>query len=159
MRRKIMDRSPVGIEITMYHSVMKADEKTIGRSGNCDLVLDHDSVSRIHARVEVTEEGYLTVQDQQSNNGTYLHRNGRWIRTLKVVLGTQDRIRFGEQEVPLEQLVNLFGGSSRVQLREGYSVRGKPLIFDDAMADLPKPRIILENPRRNPLTGDIEEFK
>lgn len=138
---------------------MKADEKTIGRSGNCDLVLDHDSVSRIHARIEVTEEGYLTVQDQQSNNGTYLHRNGRWIRTLKVVLGTQDRIRFGEQEVPLEQLIDLFGRSSRVQLREGYSVRGKPLVFDDALADLPKPKIILENPRRNPLTGDIEEFK
>jgi hypothetical protein len=25
------------------------------------------------------------------------------------------------------------------------------------LADLPKPKIILENPRRNPMTGDIEE--
>jgi hypothetical protein len=44
-------------------------------------------------------------------------------------------------------------------LREGYSVRGKPLLIDDILADLPKPKIVLENPRRNPLTGDIEEFK
>lgn len=143
----------------MYHSGMKPDGKTIGRSGQCDLVLDHHSVSRIHARIEVSGEGYLEVTDQQSSNGTYLHRNGRWIRCLKVILGTQDRIRFGEHEVPLDQLVELFGKGARVQLREGYSVRGKPLLFDDIMADLPKPKIVLENPRRNPLTGDIEEFK
>ena len=143
----------------MYHSGMKTDGKTIGRSGQCDLVLDHDSVSRIHAGIEVTEEGYLAVRDRNSRNGTFLHRNGRWIRSLKVILGAQDRIRFGDYEVPLDQLVSLFGNGARVQLREGYSVRGKPLLFDDILADLPKPKVVLENPRRNPLTGDIEEYK
>jgi len=143
----------------MYHSGMKPDGKTIGRSGQCDLVLDHDSVSRMHARIEVTEEGYLAIKDQHSSNGTHLYRNGQWIRSLKVILGTQDRIRFGDCEVPLDDLVSLFGKNSRVQLREGYSVRGKPLLFDELLADLPKPRVVLENPRRNPLTGDIEEFK
>jgi hypothetical protein len=59
--------------------------------------------------------------------------------------------------VPLDRLVELFGNHTRVRLREGYSVRGKPLLFDDMLADLPKPKIILENPRRNPMTGDIEE--
>jgi hypothetical protein len=143
----------------MYHSDMKPDGKTIGRSGACDLVLDDDSVSRVHARIEVTDEGYLAVQDQHSSNGTYLHRNGHWIRSLKVILGAQDRIRFGDHEIPLEQLVELYGKGTRVQLREGYSVRGKPLLFDDMLTDLPKPKIVLENPRRNPLTGNIEEFK
>jgi len=33
------------------------------------------------------------------------------------------------------------------------------LLFDDILADLPKPKVILENPRRNPLTGNIEEYK
>lgn len=141
----------------MYHSDMKTNEKTIGRSAECQLVLDHDSVSRLHANIEVTDEGYLAVQDAHSRNGTFLHRNGRWIRSRKVILGTQDRIRFGELEVPLEQLVDLFGNHSRVRLREGYSVRGKPLLFDHLPADLPKPKIVLENPRRNPVTGDIEE--
>jgi hypothetical protein len=45
-----------------------------------------------------------------------------------------------------------------VRLREGYSVRGKPLVFDDRPGELRKPRVILENPRRNPLTGDIEDY-
>ena len=86
-----------------------------------------------------------------------MHRNGRWIRTRKVTLGTQDRIRFGDHEVPLDSLVGLFGQRAQVRLREGYSVRGKPLLFEDILKDLPKPKIVLENPRRNPLTGHIEE--
>jgi hypothetical protein len=36
-------------------------------------------------------------------------------------------------------------------------VRGKPLVFDQHLLDLHKPKIILENPRRNPITGNIEE--
>jgi pSer/pThr/pTyr-binding forkhead associated (FHA) protein len=152
----------------MYHSGMKISPhiapgriggKTIGRGTECDLVLKHDSVSRMHAEIEVTGEGYLAVRDQNSSNGTFLHRNGRWIRTRRVILGTQDRIRFGDHEVTLGELVALFGNQSRVQLREGYSVRGKPLLFDNLLAGLPKPKIVLENPRRNPLTGDIEENK
>jgi len=142
----------------MYHSDMKSNGKTIGRANECSLVLNHDSVSRVHASIEVTAEGYLAVQDEHSCNGTYLHRNGSWIRARKVILGTQDRIRFGDHEVPLDRLIELFGNRARVRLREGYSVRGKPLLFDDMLADLPKPKIVLENPRRNPVTGDIEEF-
>jgi len=143
----------------MYHSGMKNSGKTIGRSSECDLVLEHDSVSRLHADIEVTREGYLAVQDAHSSNGTFLHRNGRWVRARKVILGNQDRIRFGDQEVALDRLVSLFGSHSRVRLREGYSVRGKPLLFDHLPMDLPKPKIVLENPRRNPLTGNIEEVK
>ena len=144
----------------MYHSgVNDKDSKSIGRSGACDLRLEHDSVSRIHATVEVTGEGYLAVSDNGSSNGSFLHRNGRWIRVKRVVLGTQDRVRFGEEEVPLEKLVDLFEGRRPVRLREGWSVRGKPLLFDDWAGELPKPRTVLENPRRNPLTGDIEEYQ
>jgi len=138
---------------------MKNSGKTIGRAGDCDLVLEHDSVSRKHAEVEVTPEGYLAVLDAQSSNGTFLSRNGRWIRARKVILGIQDRIRFGDQEVPLDRLVNLFESDSRVRLREGYWVRGKPLLFDHLHTDLHRPKVVLENPRRNPLTGDIEEVR
>jgi hypothetical protein len=46
-----------------------------------------------------------------------------------------------------------------VRLREGWTVRGKPLLFDEWNGNLPRPRTVLENPRRNPLTGDIEEYQ
>ena len=142
----------------MYHSgVNEKDTLSIGRSPDCELRLEDDSVSRRHATVQLTDEGYLAVQDCGSRNGSFLQRNGRWIRVRRVVLGTQDRIRFGEAEVPLDRLVELFGQRSRVRLREGYSARGKPLLFEDYPGDLPKPRVVLENPRRNPVTGTIEE--
>jgi hypothetical protein len=131
--------------------------KTIGRAAECSLVLDHDSVSRTHAQAEVTDKGYLSIRDAASSNGTFLHRKGRWIRVSRVVLGMQDRIRFGSCEVPLAQLVALFEDRLKVRLREGFTVRGKPLFFDERLANLPKPKMVLENPRRNPLTGDIEE--
>ena len=131
--------------------------KTLGRNADCNIILNHQSVSRVHAQIQLTEEGYLAVQDLNSGNGTFLHRNGSWIRIKKVVLGTQDRIRFGEKELELEKLVQVFGDHHRVRLREGYSVRGKPLVFDQHMLDLPKAKTILENPRRNPITGNIEE--
>ena len=144
----------------MYHSgVNENDTITVGRLPTCELCLEHDSVSRQHATVQVTEEGYLAVQDNASSNGTFLRRNGRWIRIKRAILGNQDGIRFGEQEVPLEHLVELFGDHSNVRLREGFSARGKPLVLDGFLGDLPKPRVVLENPRRNPITGDIEEFR
>lgn len=139
----------------MYHSVVnEKDTRSVGRAAGCDLTLNHHSVSRSHATVQVTEEGYLAVQDDGSRNGTWLHRNGRWVHCRRVILGNQDRIRFGDHEVPLEHLVDLFGERSRVRLREGFAVRGKPLVFDGEPA---RPRVVLENPRRNPVTGDIEE--
>jgi len=142
----------------MYHSgVKQQDKRIIGRAADCDMVLDHHSVSRLHATVQATPEGYLAVLDADSSNGTHLHRNGRWIRVRKVILGTEDRVRFGEQEVPVRHLVDLFGQQHRLRLREGYSVRGKPLLFDQWPGETARPRVVLENPRRNPLTGDIEE--
>ena len=144
---------------TMYHSgVNEKDSKRIGRDPGCDLRLEHDSVSRLHATVEVTSEGYLAITDGGSSNGSFLQRNGRWVRLKRVVLGTRDRIRFGEEEVALDRLVELFENRARVRLREGYDVRGKPLLFEPAPGDQPS-RQVLENPRRNPLTGDIEEFR
>lgn len=142
----------------MYHSGVNAHHpRTIGRSGDCHLVLDDASVSRRHATAVVTPEGFLAVQDLVSANGTWLQRNGRWIRVRRAILGMRDRIRFGEQELPLERLVELFGRDARIRLREGYSVRGRPLLRDDLSGERSPHRVVLENPRRNPLTGDIEE--
>jgi pSer/pThr/pTyr-binding forkhead associated (FHA) protein len=135
----------------------RGKNKSIGRDTQCDIVLNHESVSRLHAHIHVTEEGFLAVHDANSRMGTFLNRNQRWIRIKKVILGTEDRIRFGELEVTLEKLVAAFSGHPKVRLRDGYSVRGKPLVFDQSLLDLPKPKVILEHPRRNPSTGIIEE--
>ncbi len=47
---------------------------TIGREDGCDLLVDHGSVSRSHARI-YWEQGRWWVQDLQSTNGTFLNGN------------------------------------------------------------------------------------
>ena len=49
----------------MYHSgVNEKDTISIGRSAECELNLDHDSVSRRHATVRVTEIHEIQVEGQ-----------------------------------------------------------------------------------------------
>ena len=141
----------------MYHSGVNHQEtKTIGRKPGCDLLLEDPSVSRLHAVAQVTPEGYLAIRDRDSSNGTWLHRNGRWVRARRIVLGTRDRVRFGDEEVPLDRLVDLFGQRGLVRLHDAYAVRGRPLILE---GEAPRGRAVFENPRRNPLTGDIEDVR
>lgn len=129
--------------------------RTVGSSNQCDLVVEGETVSPIHAQVQLGHEGYLTVLDAGSDHGTFLQRNKQWIRVLKVELGSGDSIRFGDNEVQLNQLIDLFGERVRVQLRDSQSLR-MPAIMAERLAAA-KPRVTIERPRRNPETGNIEE--
>ncbi len=126
---------------------------TVGRSGQCDIVLDDASVSRMHARVELTAQGYLSVQDLNSTNGTFLNRSGHWIQVQAARLGRQDGVRFGQREVELEQLAAFFGDTITVRLRRDGSGR----VSDRLLTDLPEERQVIKHPKRNPLTGKVEE--
>ncbi|HET6582208.1 MAG TPA: FHA domain-containing protein [Nannocystaceae bacterium] len=64
---------------------------TIGRESTCDLVLDDEGLSRVHARVSI--EGGLHLEDLGSTNGTYVNGN----RIQKVALREGDRVQFGPQ--------------------------------------------------------------
>ena len=131
--------------------------KTIGRSGACDLVLEHPSVSRVHARLELAGDGYLWLLDNHSSNGTHLQRIGEWIRVSKVSLCVADRIRFGAHEVPLERLARLSGAASNARLRPCR--HPLPAAHWDA-GQLEKQRgreTGGHRPRRNPVTGKIED--
>ena len=129
--------------------------KTIGSWSQCDLVLEDEKVTHIHTHVQLGSDGYLTVLDAGSDHGTYLQRNRHWIRIMKAELGSTDRIRCGESEIEVNQLVDLFGERVRVQLRDSQSLR-MPALLAERLAAV-KTRVTLERPRRNPATGNIEE--
>lgn len=128
----------------------------IGRANSCDLVLDHSTVSRRHARVERSDDGRLSIHDNDSSNGTFLHRYGHWIRADRIHLCRQDKLRFGAAEVDLKQLVSLFGPANRVWLPAVPQLLGtagsEPLTAGSETA-------LIQKPRRNPLTGKIEEIR
>ncbi len=65
---------------------------TIGRRADQDIVLNDPSVSRTHARVEITPDG-VSIIDLDSTNGTLV--NGHPVRASRVALRPGDRIHIG----------------------------------------------------------------
>ncbi len=75
---------------------------SVGRTAG-DLLLDHSSVSKIHASLVAGADGFLSVADTGSTNGTFI--NGQRIAYGKAVrLDESDRLKFGEIEVIFERL-------------------------------------------------------
>src|SRR5690349_3449801 len=90
---------------------------TIGRVPSNDVVLDHPSVSRYHARVTVLAQQGPLLTDLQSLNGTFV--NGRRIDTYQ--LAHSDRIEIGIYELsyqdPAEPKLEVEAGS-RIDLAQ-----------------------------------------
>jgi hypothetical protein len=71
------------------------DQFSIGRDASCDLAISDMTVSRLHAQLERTADGWL-LSDLESTNGTRL--NG-WRVRGKVPVGPGDLVSFGSLEV------------------------------------------------------------
>lgn len=128
-----------------------------GREPSCDLVLEHSTLSRLHARIELADDGLVSIHDAGSSNGTYLNRNDSWIRVRRVILCIGDRIRFGDIEVTLDTLTAVFGkqAKTRLEARRFPPRPGKSVAKSSAGPAEHGPS--LHKPRRNPATGKIEE--
>ncbi len=73
-------------------------EVVIGRSSYCSLVLDHDSLSRVHASLRIVGDG-IELSDLASSNGTFV--NGAAIKgPTKVAPG--DEILLGKVKIWIE---------------------------------------------------------
>lgn len=73
---------------------------TFGREPGVGGVIDHASVSRVHARADAREGGWL-LTDLKSSNGTFVNDE----RVLCTPVGAGDRVRFGDVEYLLERRV------------------------------------------------------
>jgi signal transduction histidine kinase len=64
---------------------------TLGRGSNCDVILDHANVSRVHARISQDPFGRWIVEDLESNNGVFV--DGQRIKAQAVLPTQQISIR------------------------------------------------------------------
>lgn len=67
---------PTGIEIALAHAGKITTNRygrriLVGRSASADLRIDDPQVSRLHARIEMREDG-VYVEDLGSRNGTFV---------------------------------------------------------------------------------------
>src|SRR5690349_2356762 len=88
-------------------------ELVVGRSSYCSLVLDHASVSRVHASFRL-EGDRIEVSDLGSSNGTFVR--GRRIHGPTVV-NVGDDVRVGSQPLLIEV----------VRLREAFDTTRRAL--------------------------------
>jgi hypothetical protein len=79
--------------------VVASEGAVIGRSRDCDVVLDDAGISRRHAHIRPTAQGW-TIEDLRSTNGVLL--NGERLHgSQPLQLG--DRIELGTTEIVFEQ--------------------------------------------------------
>ena len=105
----------------------------IGRGSTAGLVLDADSVSRRHAKIEPTEAGYRLI-DHGSTNGTYV--NG--LRVKEHVLRDGDRVQIGKA------LLKYMAGGN---IEGAYHEEVQRLMSFDALTGVHNKRYFEENLR------------
>jgi hypothetical protein len=74
-----------------------AEELTVGRAAGCQVTLDDNFVSQLHARIFL-REGTLYVEDLGSTNGTYL--NTRKVSS-PMIMKRGDRLKIGSTVMEL----------------------------------------------------------
>jgi len=84
--------APIAAELGRRH-VLDREIVALGRDRENDIVLDSDSVSRRHARIE-HREGNVYVTDLDSTNGTYINDEGEPVTECQVRRG--DQIKIGD---------------------------------------------------------------
>lgn len=86
----------------------------LGRSRSNDLMVVHSSVSKLHARITVEENG-ITVEDAGSRNGTFV--NGRRLVDGKLTMQSGDVLTAGSVLLTLLTTPALVGGARLIPPR------------------------------------------
>ncbi len=103
MPRKVSKRLPTVLKVTNGAqagvTVQLGSGVLIGRSSDCQLILDDDYSSTRHARLTLTPNGYQ-VEDLGSTNGTFV--NNQRIST-PTSFGLDDTLRIGRTLMSVER--------------------------------------------------------
>src|SRR6516225_5541123 len=112
---------PDGQENTL---ALTASEVLIGRKGDADIVLNNQHVSRHHAKLVKTADGY-SLEDLGSTHGTFVNET----RVERHVLRDGDRISLGKDRIDLHYLV---GEAKPLKSGRGDTTQ----IFERSLIDL-----------------------
>ncbi len=130
----------VGTDGNRYYSFeLKPGTYRIGRQTECDFCIPHRTVSRGHARIDVTEDtNTITLTDMGSHNGTLV--NGERISD-PVALHDGDAVMFGQTEFKLtsgDETVVSASSLPTTRLSENDPQKSVFLSINEALKPLPK---------------------
>jgi sigma-B regulation protein RsbU (phosphoserine phosphatase) len=119
-----------------------ANEVLIGRKGDADIVLNNQHVSRHHAKLIKTPEGYF-LQDLGSTHGTFVNET----RVERQILKHGDKISLGKDRIDLHYLVGETpkkgSGSDTTHIFE-RSIMDLGVVLPSEVSDLEKISCILD---------------
>ena len=115
----------------------------IGRGSEVCICIDDTSISRIHAEVVVTTNGALLLTDRASSGGTYVARDGNWLRITQDFVKPSDSILLGRYKTTVEKILQQVDSNTGKQNVEA----GQEAKEQDALPSGPV--------RRNPETGEV----
>jgi pSer/pThr/pTyr-binding forkhead associated (FHA) protein len=111
----------------------------VGRSVDADFTLNHQSVSRCHLEITLTDQDRFFCVDRASASGTFVWRQESWQRIKQGYVDINEHISLGKKQLPFSELV--------VALKQlDNTVDIKPQSFD----------LLSVKPRRNRETGEVE---
>jgi len=111
----------------------------LGRSPQCDVVIDEDGVSRRHAMLERTVEGNVQLVDLESRNGTFVNGDAISRMTLrdgdKLQIGNTTILKLSYQDEMEEAMQrNLYESATRDPLTHAVNRRGFEEALDKELA-------------------------
>jgi serine phosphatase RsbU (regulator of sigma subunit)/pSer/pThr/pTyr-binding forkhead associated (FHA) protein len=131
---------PDGQENTL---ALTASEILIGRKGDADIVLNNQHVSRHHAKLVKTADGYL-IQDNGSTHGTFVNE----ARVENRILKHGDKITLGKDQINLHYYIgdtrpSKAGKADTTQIFE-KSLMDLGVVLPSSYSDLEKISCILD---------------
>lgn len=150
--------APVASDLGRRH-VLDQEVITIGRDRENDIVLDSDSVSRRHARVE-HREGRIYLTDLDSTNGTYVNDDNEPVRDCQLRRG--DQVKIGDtifkylsgSDVEAQYHETIFN----MTITDGLTDVGNKKRLDQ-LVQKEIPRAVRHNRELSLLMVDIDHFK
>ena len=121
---------------------------TVGRDPSASVVLPHDTVSRVHAELIPVSGGHVYVTDCASTGGTFIDEGGRWQKITQAFVNAGGKLRFGELEVGVEQLL---ADIARLSAAGG---EGSAAATDASAPEKSKPVDASQGVMRDPETGE-----
>ncbi len=102
----------------------------VGRDPSCEIPIADQSVSRVHAELELTPQGDLFVVDLNSSNGTYLLKGPQAKQIEQAVVCGEDILRFGDCEFPVSDLIAMAQSQGKPKAAKVKKAKAKKLEGD-----------------------------
>ena len=85
-------------KVNILDQLKNKSKVVIGRTDECDVVLNSGSVSRRHAEIQKLSDGTYSIKDLNSTNGTFV--NGRKVKISQTIIDS-DKICIGKLRLSL----------------------------------------------------------